>query len=306
MADTPIELTSAQLNKINPMTETAYYMGGIWGDVRAGQTWLAHDGKRFIVSASNGVGIFFILAQATDPTKTGKIFYQSCAGFKGDVTTYPLSEGARRAEHWVRIGEIEMNVLMGIAAACSGIGFIALLGTDLLSFITKNKDNFGKWAAAVGVALAVRDVLKKHAPTLYDKLIDAALLSAATAVGGSITSIPSAIANDPKVIGRAAGAIVGKLGKKAATARLTALSAIWILLSTFLLKALSAVPGAVAISVEEKTLTANQIIEKLRSSGVTLSLEDARKIVDEVAAHPRELQDSLRKLREAFEGLTVE
>jgi hypothetical protein len=182
----------------------------------------------------------------------------------------------------------------------------AVIGTDTVGFCLKNHDNFGKWSKAVCACVGVRTVLKRHAPTLYDKLIDAVLIGAAAGVTESLRNIPEAAATDPKVMGRFIGAVIGKLGKKAFSSRLSALSVIWILLSTVATKSLGAMPRAASMSLDERTKTAAAIIDELRRSGVLLTAEDARKIVEEVAAKPHELRASLEQLKAAFQGIHAE
>jgi hypothetical protein len=258
------------------------------------------------VISADALTVIYVLTAATNPTQNNKIFIQSSSGFRGEVTTYPLVEAGRRAAPMARLAQLEVQIMIGIFAACSGVGLAAVIGTDVLDFCLKNHDNFGKWSKAVGACLAVRTVLKRHAPTLYEKLIDAVLIGAGAGVTESLRNIPEAAANDPKVIGRFLGAVIGKLGKKAFSSRLSALSVIWVILSTLATKSLGALPRAVSLSLDERAKTAAAIIDELRRSGVILSSEDARKIVEEVAAQPQDIRASLEQLRAAFQGIHAE
>ena len=305
VSDQPVEISPAKLAQLSPSTGTALPLGGIWGQVESGQTWLANDGRRMIVSADS-TAVIFVLGEAKNPALTNKIFIQSSRGFREEVRTYPFAEAGRRASPMARMAELEMQILIGICGATSGLGFAAVLGADLLDFLVKNRDNFNRWSKAASACLACRAVLKKHAPTLYDKLIDATFLAAAGGLAESAKNIPEAAAKDTKLIGRLVGAVIGKLGKKATTARLSALGAIWIVLSDVVKKALSAVPGAVKISVDEKTKSADALISELKKANVRITPEEARRIVEEVVANSRELGTAHQQLRDAFSGITAQ
>lgn len=305
MNDKPVELTADRLKTLNPSTESKLFLGGIWGNVESGQTWPATDGRRSVISADS-MTVIYVLTGATHPTRNNKFFIQSSAGFRGEVTTYPFVEAARRAAPMARLAQLEMQIMIGIFAATSGVGLAAVVGTDVVDFCLKNHDNFGKWSKALAACVAVREVLRRHAPTLYDKVVDAVLIAAGAGVTESLRNIPEATANDPKLMGRFIGALIGKLGKQALSTRLSALSVVWILLSTVATKSLGAVPGALRMSLDERAKTADAIVTELRRGGVSLSAEDARKIVEEVAAKPQEIRASLEQLKAAFDGIRAE
>ena len=305
MDHNPVELSAEKVKTLNLSSQSKLFLGGIWGSVESGQTWLATDGKRSVISADSST-VTYVLTSVTHPARNNKFFIQSSIGFRGEVTTYPIVEAGRRAAPMARLAELEMQIMIGIFAASSGVGLAAVIGTDLVDFCLKNHGNFGKWSKALGACVAVREVLKRHAPTLYDKLIEAVLIAAGVGVSESLRNIPEAAVSDSKLMGRFIGALIGKLGKKALSSRLSALSVIWILLSTVATKSLGAVPGALRLSLDERAKTADAIVTELRRSGVVLSADDARKIVDEVAAKPKEIRASLEQLKSAFEGTRAE
>jgi hypothetical protein len=305
MNHNPVELSAERLRALNTSTQSKLFLGGIWGTVESGQTWLATDGKRSVISADS-MTVIYVLTAAAHPGRNNKFFIQSSVGFRGEVTTYSFAEAGRRAAPMARLAQIEMQVMIGIFAVTSGFGLAAVIGTDLVDFSLKNHNNFGKWSKALGACVVVREVLKRHAPTLYDKLIDGVLIAAGVGLTESLRNIPEAAVSDPKLMGRFIGALVGKLGKQALSSRLSALSVIWILLSTVATKSIGAVPGALRLSLDERAKTADAIITELRRGGVILSAEDARKIVEEVAAKPQEIRASLEQLKSAFDGIRAE
>ena len=300
----PVQLSAERVKTLN-LSKGKLFLGGIWGTVEVGQTWLATDGKRSVISADS-MTVIYVLTGATQPSQNNRFFIQSSTGFRGEVTTYPMIEAARRAAPMARLAELEMQIMIGIFAATSGVGLATVIGTDIVDFCLKNHGKFGKWGKALAACVAVREVLKKHAPTLYDRLIEAVLVAAGAGVLESLRNVPAAAGNDPKLMGRFIGALVGKLGTKALSSRLSALSVIWILLSTAATKSLSAVPRALRLSLDERARTAEAIVTELQRSGVTISAEDARKIVEEVAAKADEIRASLDQLKSAFEGIRAE
>jgi hypothetical protein len=300
----PVEIPPQKLATLKLSTDTKLFLGAM-GSVESGQTWPASDGRRTVLSADS-MSVIYVLTAAASPTRNNKTFIQSATGFRNEVVTYPFVEAARRAAPMARLAELEMQIMIGIFAASSGAGLAAVIGADVLDFCLKNGDKFSTWGRALAACVAVREVLKRHAPTLWDKLVDAALVGAAAGVAESLRNIPEAAARDPKVIGRFVGALIGKLGRKALSSRLSALSVVWVILSTAAGKALGAVPGALRLSLDERAKTAEAIITELRKAGVTLTKEDARKIVEEIAAKPQEIRASLDQLKAAFEGIRAE
>ena len=189
------------------------------------------------------------------------------------------------------------------------------MGIDALEFTVNNKDKFANWSEIVKVCLKTRKDLKQYAPTLYDKLVYTALLSAweGTKFGADHTSdiaenMAEAALNDPKIVGRGAGIITAKLGMDAMNGRISILSAIWAILLTVVTKALASIPSAVqltaadiqALSPEEKVGVAKKIVDMMRNTGVTITQSEAEQILDEVQAHPQELKETLSVLANTF------
>ena len=86
--DSPVAIP--QPENVLPKLDTRSFLllGGLWGEVRSGQTWLATDGARLVWSADSLLVVYSI---------KGQFFSQTSRGFRGEVATYPLVEGARRA-----------------------------------------------------------------------------------------------------------------------------------------------------------------------------------------------------------------
>ena len=93
-----------------------------------------------------------------------KIYLQTAKGFTGDVTGYPALEGGRRAAGMAKLAEYEVQVLMGIVAATSGLGLAAVLTSDIGRFTHENRTHFKKWLAIAAAARSAGHCLKLTAP----------------------------------------------------------------------------------------------------------------------------------------------
>ena len=83
-ADTPVLIAHPETIVPNLDTATTLYIGGIWGTVQSGQTWIASDGKRFVWSA-DGLQVVYSV--------NGKFFAQGSQGFINEVRTHPFIAG---------------------------------------------------------------------------------------------------------------------------------------------------------------------------------------------------------------------
>src|ERR1051325_8078687 len=84
---------------------TFLHVGGIWGQIRSGQTVMATDGMRFVWSA-DGLQVIY--------TQKNQFYGQSASGFIGEMRTAPYIEGLRLAEFMARVAEVEMKLMMGV------------------------------------------------------------------------------------------------------------------------------------------------------------------------------------------------
>ncbi len=285
--DDPVAIP--QPESIIPMLDTRSFLhlGGIWGQVRSGQTWLATDGARLIWSADGLLVIYSI---------KGKFFSQSARGFRGEVITYPVIEAARRAAPMARLAEVEMKLLMGVVAGASGVGFAIVIGTEVLQFVVENRENFDKWKRQLQVAMDVRDFLKQYSPTLYDKVFNAVLKQLVKDVKGQL---PEAVTAE--TVAFAVGRVIGAAGKALANGKFSILgvlrSVLWQIVSRF---SLNVVPGAFKLTAAEYKQMAAEINRNLQEVGIAIAEGYVRKIVEEVNQHPAEIKSAFQKLQEVF------
>lgn len=300
MRGDPVQISQDDLQTLVPNPNASLNLGGILGEARAGEVWVGLSGRRLLIHASPMMVIFVGL----DGKEAGKLFVQNSAAFKGDVTTAPIIIGARRALPMARLVEYEMQFILGIVAATSGVGFVAVAGTDLLRLFVEHRQQIPFFRKILTALLASRAVLKKHTPTLWDAIVHRTLLFAwrgAEAVvivaGGDVGSnLPNAIVSNPAIIGRGLGLIVGTIGAHAVKGRINVLSLAFSILSKVVTKTLAAMPGAIKATAQQYAAEGQELIDALRSGGVKLSEEDAKKILQEVQAHGAEVKAVLDSL----------
>lgn len=325
---TPQALTAQETIQLKP--------GGFisWSDApspngiavaKSGDIWHMPEGKRLIIRGhqwwtgsgdslkEDGIVWYQQLSSDQAMYKVGTVYRQSREGFLIDFAYSGLAIAGKKLASTQVIIEAEMNVLLGIACA-NPIILAAEKGLSATEWILENKKNFGKWTAAVALVLEARRELKKHCPTLWDKIVDATLLGAWKGTKAAVAmfgvdvagNIPESFLSDEKKVGKATGTLVGKFGAGNFAGRMGALRVVWTVLSFVAVQAAAAVPGAVKITAAEKKKAALDMIQALRRAGVALSEGDAETIVEEVVANAATVRGALEKLRKGFEAFKSE
>lgn len=290
-----------------------------------GEVWVGPEGNRLIIHAlewtakaedgtekPEGVITFLQLSSDIASQKAGTVYRQSREGFLIDMLYAGIAIAGKRLESTQTLIEAEMQFLMGVASIS---GVVALADTGLKAtewvFFNHRNGNLKKWSEAVSLILDARSTLKTYAPTLWDKIIDAALLGAwkgakvmvamfGTDIAGNI---PAGMISDKKKLGKASGMLLGKLGAGDFKGRLGALKAIWTILLEVTKHAVKSVPAAMKITYAQKKKAATDIVAALHRSGVALSDGDALAVVEEIAANADEVVGALGKLKDGFAAL---
>jgi hypothetical protein len=63
MNHSPVELSAERVKTLN-LSQGRLFLGGIWGTVERGKTWLATDGKRSVISADSMTVIYVLTGGA--------------------------------------------------------------------------------------------------------------------------------------------------------------------------------------------------------------------------------------------------
>jgi hypothetical protein len=270
-------------------TNSTLTIGGIWGVVRAGQTWRAMDGTRFIWSAD---GMQVIYSQA------GKFYTQTASGFTGDIRSYPINAAGVSAAPWVVVAQTEMKLLMGVVAGASGVGFALVIGTEVAEFIGENADKFETWEKHLEIVLKARELLKTNAPVLYDKVFSAVLKQIFKDME---KNIPDSVT--PEIVFFGIGVVIGHVGKDVAEGKFSWLDLIKVVLKQLAIRLLiGVVPQAIKITEAEYQKMAAEIIKQLQIAGVSIQDRDIRQIVEEVQKHPETIRKAFDLMQQGFEG----
>jgi hypothetical protein len=293
----PLRIPSEDVEDMIAPEGARLNIGGIWGDVVRGSIWRATDGNRFVMSACSTDVVYYL---------KGAFYYQTAPGFIGEVTTYPFVEAGRRSAFLVTVGECEMKLLMGILAGASGVGFVIVVGTEVLEFVVEHRDDFSAWNHAFWVALDVREKLKAFAPTLYDKLFTAIFKRFVGDVWSQLGT-----ATTPEIISFMVGVILGHSGHALTEAAeagsvVAPIVILGIILDAMLKRlVLSVIPNAISITSKQYSDIAKDLLARLKESGISLSNDDMVKILHEVQENPEKVKSALARLRETLDQLNL-
>jgi hypothetical protein len=288
--DRPVRIEHPEqiIQSVNP--RSVLNIGGVFGQVTGGQTVLASDGRRFIWSADSLTVIYSL---------HGDFYIQSGKGFANEIRTAPVIEGARGAEFIAKVGEAEIKLLMGIVAGSSGVGFALIIGTEVAEFVAENYDKFAKWKSQLESVLKAREELRAIAPITYDKLFNAVLSQVYKDSKGQLVDSIT-----PNTVAFGVGVILGSVGKKLAAGKFSLLGLLVVILEQLAVRfLLNVAPEALKLTAKEYERLAEQIVQKARTAGVSVSEGDAQKIIEEARRHPQEIKQAYDILQSAFDEL---
>ena len=274
-----------------------------YGFIKAGQSWLAHDGRRTILNIDTGSATVLFLLEKPAGADNYKIFIQNVEAFKLDVRNWLVDELGQRLQPLKQIIEAEVALVLGMVSCLNFPAFMIITGVSTLEWVINNREWLGKVNDAIYVTCEVHSFMSANAPTLYKKIIEGLFHGLWDAAPGIIGNIPAAIANDHKLVGSGTGVILGKIAFSGATSRIAVAKLIFSLLFTIVMKAVQAAPGAIVITAQEKAQYAEEIVANLRGQGVTISEAEANAIIDEVLANPDALREKLESLHRAFAAI---
>ena len=290
----PVLLTASQARRFRPRGSISVGVQSSPITIKMGYFYRAVDGDRVVYQAGYEDIVFLLLRSTKAGRKRGP-YLQPTKGFVSDITIGAAADiiSDRTAAIHTAI-ELELHFLMGIAIGISWPAALFNLGFAAGSWYAKNKDDFPKWRKAVGVMLTTREILKRHAPVLYDKIFERVWKSV-------LKNVPAAMVSDKNHVATTTGEIVGRLGAAGFDKRLAVLAAIWSILYPVAKRAAMSVPHAVEMSIEDGMKQAQKMIDAFRKSGVVISKADAEKIIKEVANNSKEISSALKKLHDEFQ-----
>lgn len=246
---------------------------------------MGSDGKRLILSAISTDVVF---------TAGGKFYYQTAQGFIGDITTTPFRDAAVRLQPFTRIMEVELQVILGIIAGSSGIGFAIVIGTEATLWLVKHRPNIMIINDRIAKFFQAREIVKTCAPTMYEFLFNQAMRSYTEKLTQAIT---------PEVLGFFAGVLIGHFGKDCLEGHpLTPFRIIWVVSMAIGARTLMDVLPDAAKLAKEEIEDPDRVLQRARSGRVTITRQQFEQMAHEVAAHKNEMKRAYHLLDEAFNG----
>lgn len=286
------------------------------GFFSAGQTIAGFDGRRLILSITAEETIFLLIDhqgpgnefRALNPLygRIGTIYLQRTDAFLEERDTMFLRQEAARIERGIQqLQDFQVYMALGVISAIHP-------GVEAVSTMYRI---FRNWALIMALLkflqkyLEVRRDLNRRAPGLCAKIEAATLkgvqrgsLVAIGVLGDDTFGRLGDAAESPRVIASFAGLIAGT-AKTLLSGRLGVLRLVFALLKTVCSGALAVAQRAVLIAVQDKVRTATEIMRHFQQIGVPTTPEQARRIVEEVEAHPREIGNALEDLLQALASL---
>ncbi len=287
----PREIPPAEYHLIQFGTQNLWGVDGQRDDepVRAGQQWsLGRDDVRLI---------YEVLAQAVvylqlEGPRRNAFFAQTRTGFRETVRYSGYIEGAKGARGTVLLAEHEAAVIMGIASMVGPARYV-FKGLNLLKLYVDNQHTVHAVLEVLSVALEVRTVLKRCAPTLWRVIVEVLLFHPNEVLGFE----PDAVSMQSVRKSRLAGQIVGCVLSQKPGRYFSFRTAIALLVTI----TIAGIPGAAkAIRLETD---ARKLEQALLARGELISKADARQIIREVYENEAEIRPVLQKLNRAVQAV---
>jgi|GEM_PF-5060674 len=269
----------------------------------AGQSWLAADGRRTIISINTGAAAIIYLLENPANRFHGKLIIQNGEDFMRDVRNWMSEHLGQRLQPLKQVVEFEVALILGLVSCANSPMLGLVTGVSCLEWVVNNRSWLVKVNEAIRITYKVRGLLIQHCPVLYEKLLNGFYHSLIRTVPNIIGNVPEAIINDPKACGSATGVIIGKLTMLVLNRRFAINEMINIILDTIAVKAVMALPGAVVLTFAEKENYAREIVNQIRQGGGNITDAEAKVIIDEILANPQLVKDSINQLNQAFAAI---
>jgi hypothetical protein len=265
--------------------KNTFYQGGreYVGPIKRGMVFPTVAGERVVIGATSK-DVYFLL--------NGKFYSQSGVDFSEDAYGEAFGLAGHRARGMVILGKIQMAFIMGLASAVSGVGFVAVMGTNIVRFFVET--DAVALVKRIAAIYAAYKALDAAAPTLTDKIFEWStagriLLEALKRVPGAMLEM------SPEDIAKLLGGLVGKVGKQVVIEAVKSIKVAGSAILVFLITELPTKAGKVL--VEDHARAAKQLAIKLRSLGIAVTDEEARQIVEEIQRNPEKIKALLQGIK---------
>lgn len=287
----PYRIKPGNYDKVLRSPDTLHTSWEYYPTISPGQVYSLHGGNRIILTARYD-GIIYILDTRD---QTSGVYRQEWKGFIKDVAVDAFIRVGNRSAILQTLARTEVIFLAGIACGASSAVMAASLSLSAVEFVGEHREEIPKWTAAIDQLLESRKVLKHYAPTLWqmieDQLFDTTLSALAK---GTIYN--------QDYIAQSIGVTLGVIGEKAFTRELSVGKILFGALKFVGGRALSAAISTIKYLPAQMEADASKLFLDLQSNGFQVPKDKVLKIVQEVAANPAPIKQTMEDLKTAFEA----
>lgn len=267
--------------------------------IEVGQKWEMKGGSRIVLCLESGnmwnggLAVLFV-------TDSGKTYSQTLRGWAADATSAFFTGLSEAMKPIKLILDIEAYLLIGAISASGFTGFAVVASTGATQWVLNNKDKLASWIRAAEAIYDARKFMKANTPILYDKVFE----KIKSQFLGALGEIPDSAISDPKNMARLIGGILYQAGKAVLLRDFSVAGEIFSYFLKVVMTAVRAMPSAISASVsKERENTAQNLLEKLKASGISISLDESLKILSELTVHGNGAEKHFYELEEAFRNL---
>lgn len=309
------------LDQINTETYKSFNIAG-WElgsvTIRSRNVYPSYDGKRLVLEVGCNT-VIYVLINPKVKKDNHRFFLQSHKDFLFDITTRAVAAHVVKAtKPIVTIAKYEMYFLLGLFSTVSIPMWLMITGSDLTVSLVglRNKEKkFGKLAKTI---LDELNVIKGYAPTLHAKLMQIIKSEHNRLITDTWKELPKQVATDEKAQAQTAGILYGKYAMSANP--FTVWTAVLTVLIQAGVKSVSNLPDAYLASidgryaqrvkkltntnwhdVEERADGVRELVKLLNEAKVPVTQEEMFRIIKEVQANPKRLQESFLNILKAYQ-----
>ncbi len=325
---TPIEVSSAyaqhaasiqSVNTLSTMSASAPWFSGAVGTLQVGQVWPGiKGGTRIILSLTPGFSTDNTLCgEILFVTESGRFYVQTLEGWVSDYTTAFITGLSKSLAPLQTMLDVEATFLLGAISATNAVAAGYVITANIFPWCYKNRDSIRIIIGAIYVLYRASNILKNLAPTLYK-----------TVIWGSIklilSEVPNSALSNERNMAFFIGQMVWKLGKVIITRESSVLlDGLKVTMSYVVIPALKksvmpalgaaakAIPGAAVAAAKTtpgfagvaKDAIEKELGKKLQDAGISITVEEVSKIIQEIRKNPSQIEEQFNKLKVATENL---
>lgn len=285
----PYKVNPAKYDKVLRSPDSVHTSWAFHPAINPGEVYSLHSGNRIVLTARHDGVIFY----RDTKDHTAGVYRQEVKGFLNDVYADAFIRVGFRSAILQTLARAEVIFLAGIMCGASTPTLIASLSISAVEFVGEHREEIPKWVAAIDQLLESRKILKQYAPTLWEVIEDQLYDTTCSALAeGTIYN--------HDYIAQSIGVTIGIVGKNAWKRRITVGSVLFSALSFVCGRAFSAAISTLKYLPAQMEADAEKLFLDLKANGFQVPQDKVLKIVQEVAANPTPIKQTLADLKTAF------